>query len=269
MAGQRRVAGMELALPPLQDRGGDGLGVVPPDFLGDAAEELEGGDHTGEDGLGALEWQRQDERRVGVGPGGDQERHGPSAVGEVDVDVAEIGLEPPARKMGQRDEGLLMSAFVLEYVALDLTVAAAVAVLVLEATKDLHGGVALLGGCLLVVGQDTVDDRLEGTDDGGGSVPGVGARPGLAMGQDMPNGPARVSESTGDLPDGQAIAARPANGAVVVHRKHFLNLREGESFHVGTFTIHGCARVGPSYALRLPMGGPLLRAQHHSENPNA
>src|SRR5689334_2407723 len=203
---------MELALPPLQDGGGDGLGVVPPDLLGDATEELEGGDHAGEDRLGALERQRQDERRVGVGPGGDQERDGPAAVGEVDVDVTEVGLEPPAREMGQRDEGLLMSSFMLEYIALDLTVAAAVAVLVLEATEDLHGGVALLGGRLLVVGQDAVDDRLEGTEDGGGSVPGVRAGPGLAMGQDLPDTPARVSELTGDLPDGEAIAARPANG---------------------------------------------------------
>ena len=159
---------MKLALPSQQDHGGDGLGVVPPDFLGDAAEELEGGDHAGEDRLGALEGQRQDERRVGVGPGGDQERHEPSAVGEVDVDVAEIGLEPLAREMAQGNEGLLMSAFVLEHVALDLAVAAAVAVFVLEATKDLHGGVALLGRRLLVVGQDLVDDRLEGPEDGSG-----------------------------------------------------------------------------------------------------
>ncbi len=56
---------------------------------------------------------------------------------------------------------------------------------------------------------------------------------------------------------------RPPNGTVIVHRKHFLGLRAGESFRVGTFTIYGCARVGPYYALRLPVNGSLLRAQYH------
>jgi hypothetical protein len=52
-------------------------------------------------------------------------------------------------------------------------------------------------------------------------------------------------EFMGDLSDGLAIPMRPANGTVIVHRKHFLNLRAGEWFRDGTFTIHGCARVGP------------------------
>ena len=64
--------------------------------------------------------------------------------------------------------------------------------------------------------------------------------------QDMPDGLAGVFEFSGDLSDGLAIAMRPPNGTVIVHRKHFLGLRAGESFRVGTFTIHGCARVGPS-----------------------
>jgi len=53
-----------------------------------------------------------------------------------------------------------MFALVLEQIALHLTVAAAVAVLVAEATEHLHGGVALFGGCILVVGQDRVVERL-------------------------------------------------------------------------------------------------------------
>ena len=50
---------------------------------------------------------RQDEGTIGVCLGGDQERNGPVAVGEVDLDMAEIGLEALARKMPQRNEGLL------------------------------------------------------------------------------------------------------------------------------------------------------------------
>ena len=68
-----------------------------------------------------------------------------AAVGEVDVDVAEVGLEATAREVAQGDEGLAMSASVLEHVALDLGVAAGVAVLVAEAAEDLGGGVPLLG----------------------------------------------------------------------------------------------------------------------------
>ena len=176
MAGQGRVARVDLAFAPLEDQRGDGPGVVPPDLPGHAAEELEGGDHAVEDGLGPLERQGQDERGVGVGPGGDEERDGPAAVGEVDVDVAEVGLEASAREMAQGDEGLAMPPPVLEDVALDLGVAAGVAVLVAEAAVDLGGGVPLLGRGVLVVGEDAVDDRLDRAEDGGLSVPGpVGA----------------------------------------------------------------------------------------------
>ena len=61
VAGQRGVSGMEPALPPEKDQGGNCFGVVPPDFLRDGLEELEGCDHALEDRLGALEWQSQDE----------------------------------------------------------------------------------------------------------------------------------------------------------------------------------------------------------------
>src|SRR5208337_2813207 len=83
------------------------------------------------------------------------------------------------------------------------------------------------------------------------------------MVEGMPNGFSRVIELSGDLSDGHAIAPSPPNRAVVIHRKHFLCLRASEPIPVGTFTIHGCARVGPSYALILPPGGSLLRAHFH------
>ena len=86
------------------------LGLSHQTSLGTRLEELEGRDHALEDRLGALEGQCQDEGGVGVGPGGDEEGDQASAVGEVDVDVTEIGFEPLAGEMPQRDEGLLMSS---------------------------------------------------------------------------------------------------------------------------------------------------------------
>ena len=120
------------------------LGLSHQTSLG-TAEELEGGDHAFEDGLGAFEGQRENEGIVRVGPGGDEEGDGPAALGEVDVDVAEIGFEPMARKMGQRNEGFLVPAAMLQEIALHLAVAAAVAVFIAKPTKHLRGGVPLLG----------------------------------------------------------------------------------------------------------------------------
>ena len=105
---------MKLTLASEQDQGGDGLGIVPPNFLRNAAEELEGGDHAGQDCLGALEGERQNKGGVGVGPGGDQERDEPPSVGKVDMDMAEIRLETVAWEMPQRDEGFSMAASVFE-----------------------------------------------------------------------------------------------------------------------------------------------------------
>ena len=116
---------------------------------------------------------------------------------------------------------------VLEDVALDLGIAAGVAVLVAEAAMDLGGGVPLLGRGVLVVGEDAVDDRLDRAEEGSLPVPGRGGR-GLGMVEDMPDGLASVSELPGDLPDGHAIATSPPNRAVVVHREHVLGLRVGD-----------------------------------------
>ena len=125
MAGHRRVARLALAFAPHQDQRGDGPGVVPPDFLGYRTEELEGGDHPFEDCLGTLEGEGQDERCVRVGPGRDQKRHEPATVGEIDVDMSEIGFESLARQMSQRDERFHMTASVLPQIALHLGIPAA------------------------------------------------------------------------------------------------------------------------------------------------
>ena len=167
MAGQGSVAARWAGGRGPEDLADDGRGVVPPDLVGRAAEEREGLDHAGQDRLGALSGHGHDEGVVGVGERRDEHRHQAAAVGEIDVDVAEVALQPLAGVVGQRDEGLAAVTAVAADVAADLVVAAQVAVLVTQAAEELHGGVALLGRRLLVGGKDGVDGGVEGTEDRG------------------------------------------------------------------------------------------------------
>ena len=77
------------------------------------------------------------------------------------MDVAEIGLDAMPREVAEADEGLAMPPAVIEVVALDLGIASGISVLIAEATMDLGGGVPLLGRCVLLVGEDAIDDRLD------------------------------------------------------------------------------------------------------------
>ena len=136
----------------LKDQGGDCFGVVPPDFLGGGAEELEGRDHASRiasvrskgraSTKGCFGWAR-----------GDEKWDLASAIGEVDGDVAEISLEALTGEMCERYECFFMSSLMLEQIALHLAVASGISVLVAETTEHLHGGVALLGGSVVVIDQ--------------------------------------------------------------------------------------------------------------------
>ena len=86
------------------------------------------------------------EGSVRVGPGGDEEGDLPPTVGEVDVNVTEVGLEAMAGEMSEGDEGLTVRAVVLAEIALHLAVTAVVSVLVTEAATDLHAVCRCLGG---------------------------------------------------------------------------------------------------------------------------
>ena len=188
VTGQRRVSRIELAFPPLENQRGDGLGIVPPDFFGHGPKELEGRDHAFENRLGALEGQRQNERRVRVSPGRDQERYEPATIGEIDVDVTEVGFESFTGKMPQRDERFLMPWAVRSHIALHLGVPAAVALLVTETPEHLGSGMPLLGRGVFVIDKDLVDDRLKRSQKRSESIPGQGLGMGVRMRESMPNG---------------------------------------------------------------------------------
>ncbi len=148
------------------------LGLSHQTSLGTRPKNSKAVDHAFEDRLGAFEGERQHEGGVGVGPGRHEEGDQAPTVGEVDVDVSEIGLEPPTRQVSQGDERLPISTSVLEHVALHLGIPAAVAVLVAEPSEELGGGVPLLGRGGLVVDEDLVDDRLDRPQQRGEPIPG-------------------------------------------------------------------------------------------------
>ena len=73
--------------------------------------------------------------------------------------------------------------------------------------------------------------------------------------EDIPDRVPRVIKVESDPPDGLAIAMRPPNGTEVVHRKHVLDLREGESSLERTFTLPEAVTVGQLRCLDCPRVG--------------
>ena len=127
-------------------------------------------------------------RVIGVRPGVTSTGHQTPALGEINVNVAKVGLQPLAGIVGQGNEGFAAVAAMAADVAANLIVAAAVAVLVTQAAEDLHGGVTLLGRGILVGGENGVDDRVKGAQNRGGRR--FGARVGLGL--QAGRGPART-----------------------------------------------------------------------------
>jgi hypothetical protein len=216
---QGLVAVVETALAAGKQLRRDGLGVVPPYLTGHTVEEGKGFDQAVQDGLGALGRQGDREGTVGVGPGHQQHRDEAAAVGEIDVDVAEVGLQALARIVVERDERLALSPALGEEVEPDALIAAGVAVLVAQAAEDLGGGVLLLARGLLVGPKDGVDDRLEGIDDRGHGAALVGS--GFRLGEDLADLAPRVVEPAGQLADAHVLqTVGLSNACVLVHGDH-------------------------------------------------
>ena len=108
VTGQRLVAVVEPALPADEHLRRHRARVVPPEFVRHTAEEGEGFDQAVQDRLGALARQSQGEGAIGVAPGHQQHGDLPATVGKVDVDVAEVGFEPLAGVVVERDKRLAL-----------------------------------------------------------------------------------------------------------------------------------------------------------------
>ena len=219
VAGQGLVAVVEPALAADQQVRRHGARVIPPHFTRHTAEEGEGFDQAVQDRLGALGRHGDDEGAVGVRPGRQQHRDLAAAVGKVDVDVAEVGLEALARVVVERDEGLRPSTALAPEVVADALVAAGVAVFVAQPAGDLGDRVALLAWCGFVGADDLVDDRLERVDDRGQRSAPVGL--GLGLGEDIADLAPRVMKPAGQFADAHLVhEVGPADACVLVHLDH-------------------------------------------------
>ena len=211
---------MQRSLPALVQVNRHGLGVIPPQLDRHALEEREGFDQSVQNRLGAFGRQRQGERRVRVTPGDDQDRNLTPALGEVDVDVAEVGLGTHARPMLQRDEGLAAVESSLPEVAADLIVLAGVPLLGDQTPVNLRGGVPLLARGGLIGGKDLIHKWSKRPEHR--SRPRLDKRVGRRFG--VPKGFAnRVSpnaELLGDLTGTQPVSVGLSNPGKIVHSAH-------------------------------------------------
>jgi hypothetical protein len=184
------------------------------------SKEGKGFDQPVQNGLGALGWQGQGEGAVGVGPGNEQDRDELAALGEIDVDVAEVGFEALAGIVVQRDEGLGRARLLAADIEANPFGTAAIAVLVAEATEDLGSGVALFGRRVFIGMEDVVDEELERIDNRGQRLlPCVGL--GLGLAEDLADFAAGVMELAGQFADTQLVDGMgSADTCVFVHLDH-------------------------------------------------
>ena len=218
--GQGPVLFVQPPVPAPQDLGGHGLRVVPPHFSRDAAEVLEGRDHPVQNRLGPLRRQGDHERRVGVGPRPDQDRHLAPSVGEIHHDLPEVELHAPPGGVVQWDERLPLWGTVCGDIALHLGVASLVALFLPQPSKNPRRGVPLLHRLLFVRPQDLVDPAQEWSQFGSyaGLGPVIGAR--LRTLQDLPDLLPRVAILFGQRPDALARPVRLSNPHIFVQLQH-------------------------------------------------
>lgn len=220
MAGQSLVTRMQLPLPAAEDRRRHCLGIVPPNFARHTAEEIEPLHHAFQDRFGSFAWQGDSERTIRVRPY--QQQHGNllTAVGKVDVDVAEVRFQPLPWIMRQRNKRLDVSALCFANVTAHGIVTATVTALIAQAFKDTLARVPLLGRRLFIVGKNLLDDRIKITKLACRRFAEPGIRPRFGVGQYFADLASRMVKCAGDSANTHAIAMGLSNACILVHREH-------------------------------------------------
>ena len=230
MTGQGRVPRLQPTPPAPQDRRGHRLGIIPPDLPGHTTEERKALDHARQNRLRLFARQRQRKTKARVTPRQQQHGHLPAAIREIDVDVAEVCFQAPARRMRQGNERLSLVAEALADISSHLVIAARVAVLIPQTTIELRRRVLLLRGGLPIVGQDLLDQGLVGTQSRGRPILLQAVRPRLTLLQDLPDLTPGVTKPPGNLPNAHPIAMCDADLTIIFHRQHpFFSVKLGAS----------------------------------------
>jgi len=262
MAGQRRIARMDLAVATDQQLQRHGFRVVPPDLAWDAAEILEPLNHPFQNGFHTLGRQRDRKRTVRVRPHQNQNRNRTTPLGEIDVDLPEVGLQPLARIMRQRNERFPLTLPALPDIAPHGVVAALIP-LASQTPEDLHHRMTLLRRRLLVRGEDLVDPlQIPGQRAVMLPLPwGIPLRLAVAA-QNLTDLPPRMMKPPGDLADTHPIAMRPTNPSVMIHRKHPILRKPSRPLLEEWFTEF--ASVGPDSTPIFPRPRSVLDAYLHA-----
>jgi hypothetical protein len=205
------------------------LAVVVADAAGHPAEEGEGGDMAGVEGLGTFAGIGHGKACPAVGQGEDEERSLKALSGDDDGGVAVVALGLAGR-MAQGDEDLGLRLLEGAHGLADDAGTAAIVMLVAEAIEDASGGMALLGGRGLILVENLLNDGEERSENR--AWPWLGLLVGLGFGlvNDLVDGAEVEVVLPAGLPETQLAAADPPT-----------DLRP--KFHVGE---HSC----------LPLSGP-------------
>ena len=123
VARQGRVPLLHLSLAALQDRRGHRRGVIPPDLPRHTTEERQPLDHPCQNRLRLLARQRHGKAIARMTPCQQQHRDQLPPVRKVHVDMAKVRLQPPARRMRQRDKRLALGSTQLADIPADLVIA--------------------------------------------------------------------------------------------------------------------------------------------------
>lgn len=152
------------AIAALQDQFGDCFRVVPPDFFGYGTEELERCDQAFQDRLCSFKRHCHDKWSIGIGPDDHKEWHKPTAIREIHMDVAEVGLHPMTRWMCQWNKGFGSIPSMRLHIALDLGIAAIVLMFLAESPENLGRRMPLFGRSRLVVFENLLDHWQKRTE---------------------------------------------------------------------------------------------------------
>jgi len=219
MTGQRLVALVELPFAAREDVRRHGARIVPPQLVRHAAEERERLDQAMQDRLGPLRRQGDGERTVRVTPCHHQHRHLPATVGEVHMDVPEVGFEPLARFVIERYECLTLATLEAAHITANAIVTTGVAVLVPQTAKQLGHRVPLFARRRLVGLKNLVDHRFERIHHRRHRPPPIWLR--LRLCENLADLPPRMMKPAGQLADAQLLdQMSPPNACILVHLDH-------------------------------------------------